>query len=303
MKIKSLIYRIIYVVVIFLAAAAVLAAVLPVFVCDQFRIGGVSMEPTLHTGDHILVNKLLMGARIYKKYDFSGPDMESFRMPGLRSLRPGDVAVFNYPEGRRKGKIGFKINFVYAKRCIGCPGDTVSIKDGYYINSRFPRLLIGSAMMQEALSGTPDDLLEKRGVYIKAMPYSAEFGWTIRNFGPLYVPEKGGKVALDTCSVKLYRKIIEFETGSSPEIREGSVYVDGKKTSEYVFHKDYCFFGGDNVLNSRDSRYFGFVPEEYVIGISDRILFSRNPYTGKTDWKRILRRISATEASEDARPM
>ena len=80
MKIKSLIYRIIYVAVIFLATAAVLAAVLPVFVCDQFRIGGVSMEPTLHTGDHILVNKLLMGARIYKKYDFSGPDMESFRM-------------------------------------------------------------------------------------------------------------------------------------------------------------------------------------------------------------------------------
>ena len=83
---------------------AALAVVLPVFVCDQFRIGGESMCPTLETGDHILVNKLLMGARIYTKYDFSGPDMECFRMPGFRNIRPGDVAVFNYPRGRDRKK-------------------------------------------------------------------------------------------------------------------------------------------------------------------------------------------------------
>ena len=188
MKVKERIFKVIYITVVTLAALVVVAALLPVFVCDQFRIGGVSMEPTLRTGDHVFVNKLLMGARIYTKYDFSDPVMESFRMPGLRKIRPGDVAVFNYPEGRDRGKIEFRINYVYAKRCIGCPGDTVSIVDGYYRNSRYPGMTIGSAMMQSTLSDTPDHLLEAQGVYLPAMPFRPEYGWTIRDFGPLYVP-------------------------------------------------------------------------------------------------------------------
>ena len=284
MKTSDLIYSILKIFTITLAVLMALAVILPVFVCDQFRIGGVSMSPTLKTGDHVFVNKLLMGARIYTKYDFSDPVMESFRMPGLRKIRPGDVAVFNYPEGRDRGKIEFRINYVYAKRCIGCPGDTVSIVDGYYRNSRFPDMTIGSAMMQSTLSGTPDHLLEAQGVYLPAMPFRPEYGWTIRDFGPLYVPREGGRVAIDTSSVALYSKIIEFETGRLPETRDGKVYIGGAEVSEYEFRKDYCFFGGDNVLNSRDSRYFGFVPEEYITGIATRILFSRDPYSGRIDW-------------------
>ena len=197
MKTSDLIYSILKIFTITLAVLMALAVILPVFVCDQFRIGGVSMEPTLRTGDHVFVNKLLMGARIYTKYDFSDPVMESFRMPGLRKIRPGDVAVFNYPEGRDRGKIEFRINYVYAKRCIGCPGDTVSIVDGYYRNSRFPDMTIGSAMMQSTLSGTPDHLLEAQGVYLPAMPFRPEYGWTIRDFGPLYVPARGDSVDMN----------------------------------------------------------------------------------------------------------
>lgn len=292
MKYGRIIYRILNVFTVTVAAMMLLAVLVPVFVCDQFRIGGVSMQPTLRTGDHILVNKLLMGARIYKKYDFSDPVMESFRMPGLRKLRPGDVAVFNYPEGRDRGKIEFRINYVYAKRCIGCPGDTVRIENGYYRNSRCPDMLIGSDMMQSALSGTTDSVLSSTGVFLPAMPFSPDYGWTIREFGPLYVPCRGGKIPLDSGSLMLYGKVIEFETGSMPEMKGGKVYVSGKEADEYVFVKDYCFFGGDNVLNSRDSRYFGFVPEEYVVGIATRVLFSRDPYSGRLDWSRTLRRIS-----------
>ena len=277
MKTSDLIYSILKIFTITLAVLMALAVILPVFVCDQFRIGGVSMSPTLKTGDHVFVNKLLMGARIYTKYDFSDPVMESFRMPGLRKIRPGDVAVFNYPEGRDRG------------------GDTVSIVDGYYRNSRFPDMTIGSAMMQSTLSGTPDHLLEAQGVYLPAMPFRPEYGWTIRDFGPLYVPREGGRVAIDTSSVALYSKIIEFETGRLPETRDGKVYISGAEVSEYEFRKDYCFFGGDNVLNSRDSRYFGFVPEEYITGIATRILFSRDPYTGRMDWSRFLKRIGQAD--------
>ena len=132
------------------------------------------------TRDHVLVSKLLIGARIYTKYDFSDPVMESFRMPGLRRVRPGDVAVFNYPYGRDGDRIEFRINYVYAKRCIGCPGDTVRIVDGYYRNSRLPGTLIGSASMQGALSGTPDEVLEAQGVYMPAMPFSPDFSISCR---------------------------------------------------------------------------------------------------------------------------
>lgn len=291
MKYGRIIYRILGVFTVTLASVMLLAVIIPVFVCDQFRIGGVSMQPTLRIGDHILVNKLLMGARIYTKYDFSDPEMESFRMPGLRKLRPGDVAVFNYPEGRDRGKIEFRINYVYAKRCIGCPGDTVRIEDGYYRNSRCPDMLIGSDMMQSALSCSTDSVLSATGVYLPAMPFRPDYGWTIREFGPLYVPRMGEKIPLDSCSLMLYGKVIEFETGSMPEMKGGKVYVSGKEADEYMFVKDYCFFGGDNVLNSRDSRYFGFVPEEYVIGIATHVLFSRDPYSGRFDWSRTLRNI------------
>ncbi|MDE5891050.1 MAG: S26 family signal peptidase, partial [Bacteroidales bacterium] len=89
------IYRILGTVVMTVAAIVVLAVTVPVFFFDQFLIGGSSMEPTLHTGDHVLVNKLLHGARIYRTYDFSVPEMECFRMPGFRKVRPGDIVVFN----------------------------------------------------------------------------------------------------------------------------------------------------------------------------------------------------------------
>ena len=164
---------------------AALAIVLPVFVCDQFRIGGQSMCPTLETGDHVLVNKLLMGARIYRKYDFSCPDMECFRMPGLRNIRSGDVAVFNYPRGRDRKKIEFRINYVYAKRCIGCPGDSVSIVDGYYRNSSCPERVFGSGQLQRHLSDTPDPVLLEEHVYLPAFPFIDSLGWSVRDFGPM----------------------------------------------------------------------------------------------------------------------
>ena len=218
---------------------AALAIVLPVFVCDQFRIGGQSMCPTLETGDHVLVNKLLMGARIYRKYDFSCPDMECFRMPGLRNIRSGDVAVFNYPRGRDRKKIEFRINYVYAKRCIGCPGDSVSIVDGYYRNSSCPERVFGSGQLQRHLSDTPDPVLLEEHVYLPAFPFIDSLGWSVRDFGPMYVPGRGNVVILDTVSAKLYEMQIEFETGIRPVVNGDTVLMDGKPVKEYRF-RDNC---------------------------------------------------------------
>ena len=84
---------------LFLAIAVVLYGMCRVFVIDRFHVGGNSMEPTLHAGDPLWVEKWTLGARIYTSFDFDSPVLSSFRMPGLGRLKPGDIAVFNSPDG------------------------------------------------------------------------------------------------------------------------------------------------------------------------------------------------------------
>ena len=196
-------------------------------------------------------------------------------MPGIRKLRPGDVVVFNSPDGRDVNTINFKINYVYAKRCIGCPGDTIRIIGGFYHNSDFGGI-IGQQYMQEKLSETPDSTLWMMGVSVDAGQFAGNNGWTVKNFGPLYVPEKGISIRLDPETALKFAKIIQYETGFWPEIQNNKVFINGIYRNEYCFQENYYFLGGDNVFNSRDSRYIGLIPEEYVIGVATTILFSKD---------------------------
>ena len=287
---KRVLFTAVESVIVAVMVLMVLAVVLPVFVCDQFRIGGHSMSPTLETGDHVLVNKLWFGARIYRDYDFSKPDVESFRMPGFRKIRPGDIAVFNSTDARGDDTISFRINYVYAKRCIGCPGDTVWIEDGYYRNSRLSAP-VGELSCQRALSSLPDEVLRGRGVVMDAGQFAGWPGWTIRDFGPFYVPRQGDCISLDRQSARIYGKLIQYETGYWPEVSaDGKILIGGKEYGEYVFLENYYFFGGDNVIDSKDSRYIGPVPEEYIVGIATRVLFSRD-YDGSLRKDRFLKAL------------
>ena len=109
-----------------------------IFVCEQYIIPTHSMTPTLIPGDRIWVNKLIFGGRIYKEFDFNmDAPLKSWRMPRLRVIQPNDVLVFNAPHGYDRGKIEFKINYVYAKRCIGTPGDTISIQNCRFYNNNW----------------------------------------------------------------------------------------------------------------------------------------------------------------------
>ena len=238
-----------------------------VFVADRFVIKGESMEPTLHTGEGVWVNKLLMGARIYTKFDFEdSPEPHCFRMPGLRKLRVGDVAVFNYPYGRGGDTIAFKINYVYCKRCWGAPGDTVRIVDGWLETSetvvRHPShggdLFSGFA---QRMQQTPDSVLLRMRM-LRAGQFAGERdNWTTKDFGPIVVPRKGMTIALDSINRKHYERVIRWETG----VTVGEITHSNSKN--YTFRQDWYFFVGDNVTNSRDSRFFGFVPADFVVGI------------------------------------
>lgn len=241
-----------------------------IFICDSFVVRGISMEPTLHDGNRVYVNKLKMGARIYTAFDFSSPEMKSFRMPGLRKISLGDIVVINDPYYRTRDSITFAINHVYIKRCYGCPGDTVRIQDGYYIHPLTGEHL-GTIHFQNVLSTFGDSLLRSKGIYVNAWNVNKLQNWTILDFGPLYVPKKGDVVHLTPENFRSYKKQIHYETRLWLEEKDGKIMLDKKPISEYEFLSDWYFLGGDNVLNSRDSRYIGFMPADFIIGIVSNI--------------------------------
>lgn len=238
-----------------------------VLICDRFVIRGVSMTPTFESGQRVWVRKYLMGPRIYTRFKFEeGEPLRCVRLPGFRRLRAGDIAVFNSPEGwGQSHAVTFQLNYVYAKRCLGAPGDTVGAQKGHYYSTGADP--VGIPARQEAvLRATPDSVLTGRG--LEAGQFAGLHGqWTIREFGPLVVPAKGMTVQLDSVGVLLYAKSICYETGARPEWSHGKAWLEGHPLSEYTFKKNWYFFVGDHVVDSRDSRYLGFVPEEFVVGI------------------------------------
>lgn len=239
---------------------------LRVFVCDSFVVNGVSMEPVLHSGERVWVNKLKMGARIYTDYNFSKPKLSSFRLPGFSKVNVGDLVIANYPYAKSHDTITFKINYVYLKRCYGAPGDTVRIVDGYYLHPQTGGR-IGDLTYQKKLSECSDSLLAEDGVVIKALQVNKSLNWTIRNFGPLYVPKHGDTIDIDIDNYRTWRRPILFETGKRLSARDGQVYLGDEPVGRYTFTSDWYFLGGDNVLNSKDSRYIGLFPESYVVGV------------------------------------
>lgn len=227
-----------------------------IFIAERFRIPSESMRPTLVPGDKVWVNKLLFGGRIYTSFKFENhAPLKCFRMPGIRKIHPGDVICFNYPLGYDEWtKIEFKINYVYCKRVLGTPGDTIGIKDGVNWNNNYQGT-IGVLENQLAVRNTPDSVLW-REKYMAAMPFTMPM-WTMKNMGPLYVPAKGTSIELDSVGRAIYGPVIEYETG---------VWPDSSVTS-HTFVNDYYFALGDNSLESNDSRYWGFIPADFIIGI------------------------------------
>ena len=123
-------------------------------VADTFVIPSDSMSPTLLPGDKVRVDKTVFGARLYTSLDFTDGRMESIRTRGRRGLRYNDIVVFNYPVND-KGRIGFKMNYVYVKRVVALPGDTISFVHSRPVNSHYEGVL-GLPEAQRRLEETPD---------------------------------------------------------------------------------------------------------------------------------------------------
>jgi signal peptidase I len=110
-------------------------------------------------------------------------------------------------------------------------------------------------------------LIEGRGQFADYIfPNDPQYAWNVDNFGPLVIPAKGMTIPLNSQTLPLYRRAIGFYEGNELEVRDSTVYINGQVATEYTFRMDYYFMMGDNRHNSADSRFWGFVPEDHIVG-------------------------------------
>lgn len=177
----------------------------------------------------------------------TGETVRTYNLPGIRKIRPNDIIIFYKPVGHKKDE-------VYCKRTLGCPGDRIGAVDGHYWNDRVLRP-IGVVEEQEKLRWMFEGFFRLSDSY-DIFPFS-NTDWNIKNWGPVVVPAKGWTVTLDSITRELYRTVIELETGEPLK----------DCLMEYTFKGDYYYAVGDNAMSSFDSRYWGFIPEDFIIGI------------------------------------
>ena len=359
--------------------AVIAATLIRWLIMEAYTIPTPSMENSLLVGDFLFVSKFHYGTRTtstplqvpltHQKIWFTDipsylewVKLPQYRLPGISSIKREDVVVFNVP-GLEENNYGvtdrsrwidypvdLKTNYI--KRCVGIPGDVLSIKDRQvYANGQ---LLKNPPEMQYAYRLVSKDRINERNLErfeidedditqiapmtngqweylvslteekvknIKAanasyivsielderlaggvlypetnrMASSDKFNWTGDNFGPVWIPKKGETININDSTLALYGKtIVLFDHNDNARVDGSKLFVDGKEVSQYTFKQDYYFMMGDNRHNSLDSRYWGFVPEDHIVGKAFFIWLSLDKnatFLNKIRWNRFFKLI------------
>ena len=391
--------------------AVVAATLVHTYFIQPYVIPTGSLEKTLRIGDFLFVSKFHYGARTpmttvaapmvhdtipvlgIRSY-LNNPQLPYFRLPGFKKVKRNEIVVFSWPadtvriffkkEKGVKKPIDKKSNYV--KRCVGVPGDSLAVINGYvYINGQqtvlpdrampqydymaysqkgvsskllkelgvtdFNRTYVTSQLNQNQFDqiskyllgsrrgnsgnielitnhlGIPtkairsaglslkeqtdrqrlltitDDLAEKLNTnaaidsVVKTIepknkkgynifPQDNSYAWNNDNFGPIYLPEKGKTVQLNMEVLPVYKKIIKDYEGNTISVNGNQISINGKLTDTYTFKQDYYWMMGDNRDHSEDSRTWGFVPENHIVGTPIFIWMSIDNFRdGWRNWK------------------
>jgi len=270
----------------------ILAVCLRVFVFTSIvKIPSWSMEPAVYAGDRIIINKQIPGPRVYKDIRQIRVDgkVQTKRFKGIRKVRRNDVIMFNYPFSAGSDKIDMDLNVFYLKRCVALPGDTFSIEKGIYRVKNCPDSLGCFFRQRELAQKSQEDFSPN---IWRCFPFdSIHFQWNIKDFGPLYVPASGAKIAIDTINYRLYKKLIEYETDKPLYVSDDFVYLGNDTIYWYTFKLNYYFMAGDQIYDSADSRYWGLLPEDCIIGKAILVWRSTDRQSGKIRWDRFFKLI------------
>ena len=379
--------------------AIVVATIVHNYIMQPYIIPTGSLEKSLLIGDFLFVSKFHYGARapmtavsvpmvhdtipvLKTKSYLKKPQLPYFRFPALQKIKRNEIVVFSWPadtvrqffvrEKRVDKPIDKKSNYV--KRCVGIPGDTLEIIDGFVHTNGIKNVLPERAEVQYTFNayakkgvssrkllaegfedfnrtykienitessyqqlipyivgrkgntienfsvitesrGLPTDLIRSLGLRVSEtleankqltltlkeaavlkkiswidsvkqrinsvkvpnesfFPNKIPYDWNEDNFGPLLIPQKGTTVDLTRKNLPLYKKIIQEYEGNELEVTPTEIKINGKIASQYTFKKDYYWMMGDNRHKSEDSRFWGFVPDDHIVGKPVFIWFS-----------------------------
>jgi len=259
--------------------AAFAALLIKTFLIETSRVPTGSMEKTILVGDFLFVNKFIYGSTSPRTIPFTNIALPYFQLPAIREPRRGDIVVFEYPGDRDELKPAEINNYV--KRCIGIPGDTIEIIDKVvFVNGK-------EAWIPPHIQYLNPYVTPKGVPNPRIFPKGANFNED--NYGPIVVPKKGDVIPLSVENVEQWRTIIDREFGRRVVTVEGNqVFIDGKPVNSYTIKKDYYFMMGDNRDDSADSRFWGFVPRDKIIGQAFLIYWSWDPSIPFSDFFRLL---------------
>lgn len=241
-----------------------------------------------------------------------------------RKMLEKNYTIINRPVDKREN---------YIKRCVAIPGDSIRIIDSelfvngkpqesapeeqYCYTVRTSSPLTSYALQNLGITEVSaggnhyfmpltDTMVEKllamKNVVSvtrytaseQAFPHNEHYPWTADNFGPLWIPEKGATIELTLENLPLYERIIDVYEDNDLEVRDSEIYINGEKATSYTFKMNYYWMMGDNRHNSADSRYWGFVPEDHIVGKASFIWLSldgEKSFPSNIRWSRLFNKV------------